>query len=214
MASREEGEVAVRLAREAISTAVLSGSRRDAAQPFRDRSLPELFDAPRGVFVTLERASDRRLRGCIGYPLPVYPLRLAVPRVAVAAALDDARFPPVARGELLKLTVEVSLLTLPEPMEAEPRSSLPGQVRVGHDGLIVDGAGMSGLLLPQVAVEQGWDSEEFLGETCLKGGLPRDAWRSPYVRVRRFSSERFRELRPEGEVVAEGLSGAPAMRSG
>ncbi len=200
MTDDSEGTAAVRLARSALAAAVRDADRQDAAIPFRSVALPALFDAPRGVFVTLSRWPTGALRGCIGFPLPIYPLRVAIPRMAAAAALEDPRFPPVRGSELESLTVEVSLLTLPEPLPgATPEERLAG-IQVGRDGLIIDRGGASGLLLPQVAPEQGWNALQLLEGTCQKAGLPNDAWRSPATAIRRFRAEVFHERSPEGPV--------------
>jgi uncharacterized protein len=194
------GAAAVALARRAVEGSLGEAPARDAAAAFRSEPLPPVFDEPRGVFVTILRHPSGDLRGCIGYPLPVYPLRIALPRAARSAAIDDPRFRPVDRAELTDLRFEVSVLTPPEEVPSEPRTALPSHVRVGRDGLIVDRPGASGLLLPQVAAEYGWDAAEFLAETCEKAGLPRDAWRRAGTTVRRFEAEVFGEERPEGPV--------------
>jgi len=194
MTTASEGERAVTLARDAIAYGLANAPVRDPASPFRSADLPKLFDEPRGVFVTLLRADDASLRGCIGYIVPVYPLRVAIPRVAWAAAVDDPRFPPLRPTELDRVVIEISILTVPEVIP--PGGSVPAAVVVGRDGLIVDRDGESGILLPQVAVEEGWDASRFLSETCRKAGLPLDAWRRAGTTVRRFQAELFREPAP------------------
>jgi uncharacterized protein (TIGR00296 family) len=206
MVAAEEGAAAVHLARAALREGLANHDRRDAAAPFRATSLPAVFDEPRGVFVTLRQHPSKGLRGCIGFPSPVYPLRAAIPRAALAAGVDDPRFPPVVAEELGRLTLEVSILTVPEVIDAVPRRDLPEKVVVGRDGLIVDRAGSSGLLLPQVAVEFGWGPVEFLAETCEKAGLPPDAWLRPGTTVRRFSAELFEETEPDGPARPVPLS--------
>lgn len=196
--SPADGEAAVRIARAAIETRLGPSPPRDAATPFRTAELAPLFDERRGVFVTLKVATDGALRGCIGYPLPVLPLRTALPRVAVAAAVDDPRFPPVAPHEVGGLRVEVSILTPPEPIRAPDAAGRLASVRVGRDGLIIETDETSGLLLPQVAVEEGWDAEEFLRATSVKAGLSPSSWQVPHVQLRRFQAEVFGE--PPGEV--------------
>jgi uncharacterized protein len=202
VASLEEGKHAVRIARAAIVAALSTEPPRDPAAPFRTAELPALFDEPRGVFVTLTELRDGALRGCIGFPVPVYPLRAAVPRAAVAAAVEDPRFPSLASRELGRTLLEVSLLTVPEPLDVADPLARPDAVRVGRDGLIVEAEGTSGLLLPQVATEQGWDARTFLAETCRKAGLRGDAWRSSRTRFRRFQAEIFHEVSPGGPVVS------------
>jgi uncharacterized protein len=202
MLSEEEGTRAVRLARASLVRALAAASPGSDG-PVGDADLPPVFDEPRGTFVTLRRHPSGSLRGCIGFPLPVFPLRRAIHDAAVAAATEDPRFPPVRSAELDALTLEVSVLTVPVPVRANRPEELPREVRVGRDGLIVDGYGTSGLLLPQVGTEQGWSSEQLLDGTCEKAGLPRRAWRDPKVRVRRFEADVFAERSPDGEVVRE-----------
>ncbi len=197
MLSTEDGVRAVRLAREGL-VAALGGPAASVAD---DAALPPVFSEPRGVFVTLRRYPGGELRGCIGYPLPVLPLDRAVRSAAVSAATEDPRFPRVRVAELASLTIEVSVLTVPTPLRASHADEILREVTVGRDGLIVDGYGTSGLLLPQVAPEQGWSSEELLEGTCEKAGLPARAWRDPKVRVRRFEAEVFSERTPGGAVV-------------
>jgi uncharacterized protein len=200
MVTPDEGTAAVHLARAAIQEGLAHPERRDAASPFRGAELPAVLAEPRGVFVTIRRHPSNALRGCIGFPSPVYPLRVAIPRAAWAAAVDDPRFRPVGAEELTRVTLELSILTVPVVIHRAPRSDLPNEVVVGRDGLIVERAGASGLLLPQVAVEYHWTPSEFLAETCEKGGLPPDAWETPGTTVRRFSAELFEETAPGGRV--------------
>ncbi len=198
--SAAEGSQAVRLARASLVGA-LGGPASADARNGRPPELSAVFDEPRGVFVTLRRHPGGSLRGCIGFPLPVLPLRTALRKAAVSAATEDPRFPPVRAAELAALTVEVSVLTLPVPLGETRPEEMIREVRVGRDGLIVDGYGTSGLLLPQVAPEQGWSSEELLDGTCEKAGLPPRAWRDPKVKVRRFEAEVFAEGSPGGDVA-------------
>ncbi len=150
----------------------------------------------RGVFVTLTDSSGE-LRGCIGLPYPVKPLREAVVHAAAQAATRDPRFPRVSPAELSSLRVEVSALTEPEAVGCNA-VDLPDHVRVGTDGLIVTGLGRSGLLLPQVATEMGLGPDDFLSLTCEKAGLLADAWLTPDVEVKRFQAEIFSEATPRG----------------
>jgi len=127
------------------------------------------FLAHQGVFVTLKKRGA--LRGCIGFIEPVMPLARGVVEAAVYAAARDVRFEPVSKAELKSLEYEISVLT---PLEDMPDSNL---VKVGKHGLVVEMNGRKGLLLPQVPVENGWDRRTFLEQTCLKAGLPPDAWK-------------------------------------
>lgn len=203
--SVSDGEEAVLLARRAVLG--LWGPP-PGAEPAR--RLGPLFREPRGVFATWKSHPDGRLRGCVGYPLPVLPLGQAIEEVAVAAAVDDPRFPPVSLSELANLCVEVSILTVPTPVSVTDR---PGSIRVGRDGVIVARGRASGLLLPQVAVEERWTSEQLLDATCEKAGLPWGAWGSPDVRVETFRAEVFGERTPGGPVGRCDLAEpAPAAR--
>lgn len=140
---------------------------------------------PRGAFVTLKK--NGALRGCIGYVEANEPLWQVVRANARNAAFRDPRFPPLEAEELPEVTIEISVLTPPEPVED------PSAVEVGRDGLIVESGVSRGLLLPQVPVEQRWDRETFLDQTCRKAGLEPGCWRQPDTRILRFSAEVFGE---------------------
>jgi AmmeMemoRadiSam system protein A len=128
------------------------------------------------------------LRGCIGHTTASQPLLETVKDVAVSSAFDDPRFPPVAPEEWPRVRIEISVLS---PFECITDLH---RITVGVHGLMVRSGRRSGLLLPQVAVEQGWDRETFLSHCCLKAGLPADAWRSPETRIEIFSAEVFHEI--------------------
>ena len=137
----------------------------------------------RGAFVTLKKAGQ--LRGCIGYIRPYKPLIDAVWEMAESAALRDSRFIPVEPSEVDDLEVEITVLSLLQ------RIKDPNQVLVGRHGLLVTRGYQSGVLLPQVPVEAEWDRETFLSQTCIKAGLPSDAWRDPETRLEIFTAEVF-----------------------
>ncbi len=212
MLSSTERRRALELSRRSIERAVGPDPADDPASPFRDQPLPPVFEERRGVFVTLKRFPTLSLRGCIGYPLPVLPLRSALARAAAGAATEDPRFAPVRSAELPRLAIEVSVLSVPTPVRFSRPEELVQAVVVGRDGLLVEGFGSSGLLLPQVAPEQGWSSEEFLEGTCEKAGLPPGAWRDRHVTVRRFEAEVFRERDPSGELDEDGAEVASPER--
>ena len=134
--------------------------------------------------------------------MPVLALAKAVRGAAVASAQEDPRFPPLLPEEFDQIVVEVSILTPPERIVASEPAARLASVEVGRDGLIVRARGASGLLLPQVAVEQGWDAVEFLDATCEKAGLPFAAWRQASTVVERFEAEVFAETEPNGAVAA------------
>ena len=151
-----------------------------SAAPFAE--LPEELLRPSGAFVTLRRRSDRELRGCIGYIEARYPLAQAVAQAAVSAAVSDTRFDPVLPAELPQLALDISVLGPTFPIAA-------GDVRVGVHGLVIENGGCRGLLLPQVAIEWGWDAPSFLEQTCRKAGLAKDAWRARETVLLAFEAE-------------------------
>ena len=181
----QEGDAAVLFARGAIGHALTK-------EPQPVLKLTPVFFEKRGVFVTLTEHGG--LRGCIGFPYPVMPLGEAIGEAAVAAALQDPRFPPITGAEFPSITVEVTVLTLPQKLECEP-DQRPSHIEVGRHGLIVKGMGTSGLLLPQVATEYGWDSTTFLDHTCAKAGLSGRCWTSNRVEVLTFEGQIFHEGR-------------------
>lgn len=138
-----------------------------------------------GAFVTLTR--DGELRGCIGHIEGHLPLIETVAEMAVAAALEDPRFPPVTCEEVGLLHIEISVMS---PLQ---RLADPGAVEVGRHGLVVSRGYQRGLLLPQVATEYGWNREEFLAHTCRKAGLPPNAWREAGTTLEIFEAEVFGE---------------------
>lgn len=135
-----------------------------------------------GVFVTFWR--DGHLRGCVGSLSPTADVMQTLPAVT-QSALKDRRFvaDPIRLAELERLIIEVSLLS---DMERITGSQ---EVEIGRHGILVRRQSRSGCFLPKVAVEQGWNSEQFLTECCArKAGLPPDAWRDPQCEFFRFTA--------------------------
>lgn len=198
----DEGTYLVRLARRTIEASFTKAKVDLSDAPPKTREVC-------GVFVTLNslRGEEKQLRGCIGYPYPIKPLVEAVNDVADAAAFEDPRFPRLTQKELREIVVEVSVLTPPERVKAEKPEQYPSMIRIGVDGLIVKRGGRSGLLLPQVATEWEWDSEEFLSQCCVKAGLPPDSWLLPSTEVSRFQAIIFAESTPGSEVEREEIQG-------
>ncbi len=169
--------------------ALLDLARRTVAAAVRGEALPDpLSDMPQaaqeaGAFVTIHRRG--RLRGCIGNFEPA-PLGRIVQEMALAAAFEDPRFPPVSEPELGELDFEISVLSPRFPIA-------PEEVRVGEHGLFVRRGMRRGVLLPQVPVEWGWDRETFLVEVCRKAGLPPDAWKQPDTRLEAFTARILHE---------------------
>jgi len=141
----------------------------------------------RGAFVTLRRGFE--LRGCVGHIAPDHSLSDLIPNLAMGAAFEDPRFPRLREDELEGITIEISVITTPEPVD--PRTT--GAIVIGRDGLMVERGSARGLLLPQVAPEQRWGPLEFLDATCEKAGLPKGAWREPGTRVLTFQADVFEE---------------------
>ncbi|MBN1497359.1 MAG: AmmeMemoRadiSam system protein B [Spirochaetes bacterium] len=152
---------------------------------FFPTDVPKTCLEKRGVFVTLKKKGA--LRGCIGYIVGTMPLIQGVLDASYNAAFRDPRFGPLGRDELKEIAIEISVLTAPVPVRSVK------EIQTGRDGLIVERGRYRGLLLPQVAVEQGWGPERFLDETCLKAGLPAGAWKDGITTVSRFQAIVFGE---------------------
>jgi AmmeMemoRadiSam system protein A len=141
----------------------------------------------RGAFVSLH--AHGALRGCVGRVAGDRPVAEAVRAMTLAAACDDPRFPPVTRGELLHLRLEIAVLSVPVAlMPADPH-----RVLVGRDGLVIRRGATSGVLLPQVAAAARWSAEHFLVAACRKAGLAAGAWRDPETEVLAFQADVFAE---------------------
>jgi len=159
-------------------------ARRSLTEAFERRetditeSEKQAFAAKLGAFVTIK--VDGNLRGCIGRLDTESPLWSKIPELAQAAAFEDSRFQPLRKDEMGQTDIEITLLE--EPVEIKDLS----EVVIGRDGLIIERGFSRGLLLPQVAVEHGWDINTFLAHTCIKAGLEPNDWESSDVKVYRF----------------------------
>ncbi len=176
----QEKEILLQTARRSIE-ARFGGNRPSLPAP-----TPKLR-IPCGAFVTLKQGE--MLRGCIGHIAATTPLDETVQEMAVASAFEDPRFPPLQPEELPGTHIEISVLS---PFR---KVTDPAEIQVGTHGILIRRGGRSGLLLPQVATEQGWDRDTFLEHTCRKAGLPTDAWKSPEARIEIFSALVFGEAR-------------------
>ncbi len=183
--AEEEGKKGLQLAREAIEQYL-----SDSMKMKQKNGLPVSFEEERGVFVTLNKYGT--LRGCIGYPYPVFKLKDAIIDAAISAAVNDPRFAAVTEEELTDITIELTVLTVPLVLKEQPKE-LPKHIEIGKHGLIVKKGLYQGLLLPQVATEHNWSSEEFLCESCWKAGLPQDAWLDEDTEVSIFEGQIFKE---------------------
>jgi hypothetical protein len=175
----EVGRKLLRIARAHLLRHYGLESGSDAAE------VVERFGPCGGVFATLEL--ERELRGCVGYVLRSDDLGSLLKRAVVAAATDDPRFPRVEREDVARLSIAVTVLAAPVPLQD------PAQIAVGRDGLIVERGAARGLLLPQVAERRGWSATRFLAETCRKAGLSESSWREPGTTVQRFEAVHFEE---------------------
>lgn len=182
MLTEAEQGILQRLAREAIECE-LQGKEMPPCE-----EIPSTLTEPCGAFVSLHTRG--RLRGCIGYIEAVKPLIETVQEVAVKAAFEDPRFPPLTADELNQVQIEISVLS---PLEEVSDVST---IEVGKHGLLLELGGRRGLLLPQVALEYRWDRKTLLENTAQKAGLPPEAWQHPAVRIYKFSAEVFGEVLP------------------
>ena len=177
--SKEEKVKLVAIAKASIIEAV-TGNKQPEVVVTEDRLRQNC-----GAFVTIKKHGQ--LRGCIGYIIAVKPLYQTVEDVAKSAAIDDPRFRPMSEEELKDIEIEISALT---PLK---RIYDVNEIEVGKHGIVIKKGFYSGLLLPQVATEYGWDRSTFLEHTCIKAGLPKDAWRDESTEIQIFSAEVFSE---------------------
>jgi AmmeMemoRadiSam system protein A len=157
---------------------------------YAHRDLPKIQNPsaglrePCGAFVTLTEQGE--LRGCIGHLRSEQELYHTIQQMAVAAATQDPRFRPVSAKELAQIHIEISVLS-PMIKVADVK-----EIEIGRDGLYIVSGFQSGVLLPQVATEWGWDRDEFLEQVCRKAGLQRNAWKSGST-LYRFGAQVFEE---------------------
>ncbi|MFW9994612.1 MAG: TIGR00296 family protein [Candidatus Odinarchaeota archaeon] len=187
MTSSEDDRKLVKFARKAIEVYL---EENKVIIP-SEGNLPDFTSEKSGVFTTLKKNGE--LRGCIGFPEPVYPLGKAIADSAISAATRDPRFHTVTREELDSLELELTILTPPEKMAANKPEEYLDQIEIGRDGLIVNRGVYRGLLLPQVPVEWNWDKKTFLAHTCQKAGLPPDAWKQPGTEIYKFQGRIIHE---------------------
>ncbi len=177
--TEQDGLQLLAIARDTVRHKLLGGPA-PTADPDNDR-----LNCRRGAFVTITCHGE--LRGCIGYIEGFKPLIDIVRDCAMQASFHDYRFEPLTAEEFPFVAFEISVLTPLEPVADV------SEIVVGKHGLLICARGRSGLLLPQVATDQGWDRDTFLAHTCLKAGLPPDEWRKPRVDILRFEAQIFSE---------------------
>jgi len=193
--SDSDGKELVKMARNAVTEFLKNNSK------VNDEEFNSKFDFSSGVFVTLNKQDT--LRGCIGYPIPIKKLSDGLIDAAISAATRDTRFSPVTADELDSIVFEVTVLTPPIEIKVKQPSDYLSEIKVGRDGLIVENTFASGLLLPQVPTEYGWNVEEFLEYTCQKAGLEKDVWKDTDTKISRFEGVIFKEETPNGKIVRE-----------
>ena len=198
--SLAEGEKLIKLARQTIELYLKEGRI-----PELPMDVPPSFLEKKGVFVTLLSYPSYELRGCIGLPYPQKELVRAVIDAALAAAFEDPRFNEVDERELRNIIIEVSILTEPKKIEVKKPEEYLNKIVIGRDGLIIKAGFYSGLLLPQVPVEQGWNEEEYLANLCYKAGLSSSAWQEEDIEIYSFQAQIFSEEKPYGNVIEKKL---------
>jgi uncharacterized protein len=179
--TRDEERALLKVARLAVA------AHLESRPPARKDDLSSRLQAPRGAFVSLHQGQE--LRGCVGTISTDRPLIETVATCAVAAATEDPRFDPLTPDELSTTLFEISVLDTPFRIEE------PSRIVLGTHGLVITQGVRRGVLLPQVAVAQGWDVLTFLEESCRKAGLTRGAWKHEAL-VEAFSAQVFSEADP------------------
>lgn len=164
---------------------IVHGLDQHQALPVDPEQYPPELRKPQAVFVTLMSEAD--LRGCVGVMESTQPLVVNVAQYAYAAAFNDSRFPPLARGEMEGLHIAISLLSALEPVTCASEEELLRKIRPGVDGLLLEDGLCRGTLLPAV-----WEDipepREFLRRLKLKAGMRAHEW-SPTMRVHRYTTE-------------------------
>ncbi len=197
----EEGKFLVKLARKSVEYFLNTNKYPQLPQKY-----PENLNKSMGIFVTITTFPGGSLRGCIGYPYPFSSLIELCISSSIKAACEDPRFECLKKEELEEVVFEVTILS---PMIALDQSKpYEEQIEIGRDGLFVvcDAYGKSGLLLPQVATEWGFNKKTFLKEVCRKASLNDNCMHDKNCTFYRFESQIFKELSPNSEIREEFLN--------
>jgi AmmeMemoRadiSam system protein A len=202
LSGHEKSEL-LALARKSVEYAVREKKAYEPAPSANESLIQE-----RGAFVTLKESGE--LRGCIGYTSALKPLYITVRDTATLAALRDPRFPPVSSSELGQLHYEISVLS---PLR---RVTDLRQIKVGQHGLLMKNGDHQGILLPQVPVEEKWDRQTFLEQTCVKAGMRKGCWRDDDTDIFMFTAVVFgdttaAELMPDA-AASPGSRARPGMQ--
>lgn len=185
MISDRAGNYLVELAKDTVKYYLENKEKMEKPEDY-----PIELDEKLGVFVTINK--NFRLRGCIGYPEPILPAIDATMEVAIAAAVNDPRFPEISIIEFDDLEFEVTVLTKPEVIYVAHPDQYFDEIEIGRDGLIIQKGYSRGLLLPQVAVENKFTVEDFLEHTCMKAGISADSWMDESCDVSKFQGQIFK----------------------
>lgn len=180
----EEKKFLLSIARKSLES-VFSGTKTG---PMENAGNP-LFKSHCGAFVTL--TINKRLRGCIGYIISDRPLIDTIHDAARHAAFEDPRFAPLTEKELSKVEIEISILSVPFPMNNYE------EIEIGKHGLILEEKGRRGLLLPQVPVEHKMNRDEYLDAICEKTGFNAGYWRTKQLKMNLFTADVFSESKTE-----------------
>lgn len=175
--SVDEQAILLKIAREAIGMTVRGEPLY--IEPREEKTL----NSRSGCFVTIKQ--NHKLRGCIGNFQSEKPLFKEVAAMAIASATKDPRFYPMSVDELQQFSLEISVLSPLKKIEAID------EILVGRDGIYLEMNYYRGVLLPQVAIENGWNRETFLRQTCIKAGLPTNAWQDKDAEIYIFSAQVF-----------------------
>lgn len=178
-----EQQVLLAIARQAIIHGVKTG--QEYVEPREEKVLNQR----NGCFVTIKQ--NGQLRGCIGNFQSELPLFKEVAQMAQASAAKDPRFYPLKDNDLDNFTLEISVLSPLQKIETIE------EIEVGRHGIYIEKSFYRGVLLPQVALEHSWDRLTFLKQTCIKAGLPTDAWQAEDADIYIFSAQVF----GEGSIV-------------
>jgi len=199
MISFQEGIKATKFARDIIESYVTNKQKKTV-------KFEKIFKQKSGVFVTINSFPSKNLRGCIGIPYPIMSLEKAIIEAGISATRDP-RFPPLMKNELKDVIIEITILTKPEKIIVDDPKEYPSKINLGRDGLIVKDNINSGLLLPQVPIEQEWNKKEFLSNTCVKACLASDSWLKNEINIYKFTGQIFSEIEPNGEIMEKKLDG-------
>lgn len=175
----KEQKILLNIARQAIIDQVQAGQYE--VEPREEKSL----NSRSGCFVSIKQ--NGKLRGCIGNFQSELPLFSEVAEMAVSSATKDPRFYPMLTEDLKHFLLEISVLSPLEKIEEID------EIEVGKHGIYLEKSFHRGVLLPQVAAEHGWDRKTFLMQTCIKAGLPTDAWQTEDAEIYIFSAQIFAE---------------------